>query len=84
MHWKKPKVEFPQFLIQALEKEATEHRAWSGFFHESFYEAIKRAKTLIQERSSMIVEITTHLSMIIMPQLAKVVVTIEKPLIVES
>lgn len=84
MHWKKPRTEFPRFLIQALEKNVAEHRAWARFFHESFYDAIKRAKALIEDKSCVVVEITTHLSMIIMPHLAKAVVTIEKPLTVES
>lgn len=35
----------------------------------------------MEDESHVIVEITTHLSMIIMPQLVQVVVTIEKPLI---
>lgn len=84
MHWKKPRTEYPRFFIQILEMKTTEHRASSGFFHESFFHAMKRAKTLIKEESSVVVEITTHLSMIIMPQLEQVVVTIEKPLIAES
>lgn len=81
MHWKKPRTEFPRFLIQALEKKVTEHRAWAGFFHESFYNAMKRAKVLKEDESRVVVEITTHLSMIIMPQLENAVVTIQKPLI---
>lgn len=46
LHWKRPRSEFPKFIVKIVEEGTTHRWDWAMFYVESFRAALKRTRQL--------------------------------------